>query len=78
MKVFITKYALTVGIQEAEVEHSNCPGEVVKRERFGTTSFHAKEWYMDMNEAKVRAEVMRTAKINSLEKSIKKLNEMDF
>lgn len=77
MRVWITKYALSVGIQEKEVE--DCGGRMVKGP--GTFEyFHGegREWHRHREPAVERAEIMRENKINSLRKNITKLEKMKF
>lgn len=80
MKAFITKYALTEGIQEKEGKlhrgifsipgsHSGLPF---------TSYFHNREFFLEREEAVKRAEVMRTKKLASLKKQIAKLEGMKF
>lgn len=85
MKVFITKYALTDGIQEInEATH-----EVGISERMvsyvidgalasQTVCVHKPDWHLTEVEAVERAEVMREAKIASLCRSIAKLEKLTF
>ena len=79
MKVWITKYALTKGIIEAEGEvvrdHPNIfyANEIVNG-LFG----EGKEWHRTKESAIQKAEEMRQKKIASLKKQIKKLEEMRF
>lgn len=83
MKAFITKYALTEGIQEKEGEvigtdgryfsNSNLAGYAVGRFFLGP-----KDWTTDRDVAVERAESMRKAKIASLKKQIAKLEALKF
>lgn len=75
MKVWITKYALTKGLYELEVEQSvNYPSHVFQ----GLQNFHDKEWYETKLEAIDKANDMKDTKLKSLRKSIKKLESMEF
>lgn len=80
--VFITKYALSRGIVEAELVSSNNRLVVVKWSSGlnGTAMFHGKgkEWHETRSEAVMRAYAMRDAKVVSLRKQIDKLNNMNF
>jgi hypothetical protein len=86
MKVYITKHALTQGIYEVDVEQPNkdYPDSVFAKKdgSFGVyrDSFHGqgKEWHRSLASAECKAEQMRVAKIVSLKKQIKKLEEMAF
>lgn len=82
MKVWISKYALTQGIYEAEVERStSAPSMVVQKQ--ATTyaiAYHGegKEWHHTEQEAKDKANQMVAAKIESLEKQLRKLRGTKF
>ncbi len=78
MKVWITRYALTVGIQYVDAEVVERHPTMVK---YGSGWFahgEGKEWHLTYSAAVDRAEKMRTAKIASLQKSIKKLEKLTF
>ncbi len=82
MKVWITKYALTQGVFEAEVAnfdpvrvqycrlpaHPSAPLEWAE----------SKEFHTSLGEALDRADDMREAKIKILKKQLRKLEEMKF
>ena len=79
MKVWITKYALTDGIIEADAEL--CGLDIISASwdngtRFG--NFSGEEWWSRKKNAIEKAEEMRQKKIESLKKQIKKLAEMRF
>lgn len=89
MKVWITKYALTQGMFEADVELERAdsgrgPSMVVLRgERDGGTViayFHGegREWHRTKSGALDRCEALRQMKIEALEKQIAKLRAMKF
>ena len=77
-KAFITKYALTSGIKEMEVEELS-PGNI-KRLGNNYDYFHGegKEWHRTMESAVKRAEEMRVKKIASLKNQIVKLEKLKF
>lgn len=82
MKVWITKYALTRGIFEAEVEERDRGMVRLVDHRpvgYGIL-FHAegRDWHRTLESALARCEVMREAKLKSLEKSSAKLRKLDF
>ena len=85
MKVWITKYALTDGIIEAQqIPGSACDGKEYaffagKNSQY-ITDFYIpyEELFWDKNSAIVKAEEMRQKKIESLKKQIKNLEEMRF
>jgi hypothetical protein len=82
MKVYITKYALTKqgiieitfpdGIEDNDSVFTTYPGEE------GLDYLTKSQWYRTREEAVARAEGMRKRKIASLERQIKKLQEMEF
>ena len=79
MKVWITKYALTNGIIEAEAEP--CGFDIISASwDNGTrcTNLYWEECYLSKKFAIKKAEEMRQEKIASLKKQIKKLEEMMF
>lgn len=85
MIYFITKYALTTGIEMI-------PGEYVEelkdpdmlRIKLPGDSFasyahkEGRDWHRTHEEALVRAEAMRKAKIDSLKKAIVKMEKLNF
>lgn len=85
MKAWITKYALTQGIFEAEII-DNCistdpTGNMIEtRERSIVQYWHGKgkDWHTDKKSAIEKAEEMRNKKIASLKKQIEKLERMKF
>ena len=81
MKVWITKYALTQGIFEAEA--SECKGfdgmiEVVNRYSYEYYRGEGKDWHRTKESAISRAEEMRQNKMSSLKKQLEKLENMKF
>lgn len=79
MKVWISKYALSTGIFEMEVESVSEDGEAVYgKELFQSFHGKGKEWHEFEEDAKRRAEEMRQKKISSLNKQIDKLQKMRF
>jgi len=84
MKVWITKYALSKGILVEEVELTTHEMvSVVKTEPkdYGpTVYFHGKgrDWHETYEDAKTKAETMRTKKIASLERQISRLKRLLF
>lgn len=82
MKVYITKYALTEGITEKEVELCQTNFDMVQTKdgmRFNCY-YHGegKEWHRTWESAVARAEEMRQKKIKSVEKQLEKLKNMKF
>lgn len=83
MKIYVTKYALTEGIEVYERKEPsddlNGMITVVNSKAMNKVSyFHGKDWHLTQSEAQDRAEIMRVAKIASLRKSIDKLEKMTF
>lgn len=77
MKVWITKYALTKGIFEKEVEGCG-DGMAKESENHFPTYYHGTEWHVDRQSAIEKSEEMRQKKIASLKKQIEKLERMKF
>lgn len=82
--VWITKYALTEGIFIREVEHctdiaddmvSTIPNDGSYQQHFHG---EGKDWHRTEGSAIERAEIMRRAKISSLQKSIVKMQGLSF
>lgn len=81
MKVYITKYALTEGIIEAEGEPYGLELEWVSAswdDGYKCGDFEQGEWYDTKERAIQKAEEMRQNKIASLKKQIEKLERMRF
>lgn len=79
MKVWITKYALTQGIFEAEAEVIE-DGTVRVRQEFIVSYYHkeGRDWHKTKESAVAKAEEMRKKKIASLKKQIEKLEKKKF
>ena len=80
MKVWITKYALTDGIIEADVKPVLC-GSVCISDTISPVLcriLNEGEWHSDKKQAIDKAEEMRQKKIASLKRQIEKLEEMRF
>ena len=80
-QAWITKYALSDGIFQVEVEE--CGDKMVKENapRWpGTLAqyFHGNDWHTSRTEAVKRAEDMRKRKIASLRKKLDQLEGMKF
>ena len=79
--MWITKYALTQGIEVLEVEEpSQTQPSIITVQRPGrfTEYYHGQgnDWHLSEKAALERAEIMRNKKIISLEKQIKKLKTL--
>ncbi len=77
MKVYITKYALTKGIEHIEVKETSYPEYVKENTKWGR-DFHKGDWWENKDDAIKKAEGMRKKKIASLEKQIGKLKKLEF
>lgn len=79
MRVWITKYALSTGIFEMDVESQSEDGKAVYGKAWNQC-FHGQgvEWCKTKAAAIARAEEMRNKKITSLKKQIDKLENMKF
>ena len=85
VRVWITKYALTKGILERDVEdfclNTDPTGNIICINENGYRQyFHGKgnEWHDDKQSAIAKAEMMRKKKITKLEKQIEKLKNIKF
>lgn len=82
MKVWITKYALTLGLFEAEVaKHGDGLVRLIEHKTLGRGKlFHTegREWHRTFQSALARCEEMREAKLKSLENQAAKIRKLDF
>jgi len=80
MKVYITKYALTKGIQEMNAEEDLYRDADLTRVAVhgpaGYTYFHGEDWHRERGRAVARVEEMKRRKIASLKKKLRELEEM--
>ena len=78
IRAWVTKYALTEGIQllEGSILHEISGGLFRPDGYF--PGFLGKDWHRTPEAAIARAEEMRLAKIESLKKSIKKMEALQF
>lgn len=77
MKVWITKYALTKGIIEAEGEYDPNYPTMVRVDGY-LSSFHKPYWHTTEAEAIKHAEYMKLTKLESLTRQFTKLQNMNF
>lgn len=78
---FITKYALTNGIEQYPVRISSEHPTMAVSESGGYTGYYhgeGKDWHRTLNSAIARAFEMRENKLASLRKQIAKLEKLDF
>ena len=78
MKVYITKHALTKGIEEKEVETNNHSEKMVTTIDRYRNHYHKPYWHEDKEEAIAHAEKIRLSKIETLKKQIIKLEKLNF
>lgn len=81
MKVWITKYALVVGIIEKEAEYLSELHEGTIKTKSDRPSYYygeGEEWHRTEESAIKKAEELRQKKIASLKKQIEKLEMMRF
>lgn len=80
MKVFITRYALTKGIQEIEavevskgmIKAAPAPGSCY------VSYYHGNDWHLTYEAAQLRAEAMVAKKLKTLRKQVAKLEKLSF
>lgn len=78
IKAWITKYALTSGIQVVDAEiHPDGQGDMIMYGRFYEHAF-GKDWHRTPENALARAEEMRKKKIELLRKNIERLERITF
>jgi len=84
MIVYITKYALSKGIQKYEVSENHIVSEdieyshiLIRGARYNEEYFKP-DWHTNKEESLIQAELMRLKKISSLSKQIVKLRGLKF
>ncbi len=77
---WVTKYALTSGIQKVTAEYGSGDNmiSVKSAHGWGVEFFHGLDWHHDEASALDRSETMRMKKISSLRKQLAKLEAMTF
>lgn len=79
MKLFLTKHCLSNGIEEVDGEISKVvPSLITWGDNWESANGEGKNWHRDMDSAVKRAELVRLKKITSLNKQIKKLQQLKF
>ncbi len=79
MKAYITKYALTSGILEKDVEIcEGFPKMVRVLKNSYSENYHKPFWYESREEAVEHAEKIRVKKLLSIEKEVKKIKGLKF
>lgn len=77
--VWITKYALTDGVEKVQAEHSpSYPGMVTVRSGIYPQSFHGMDWHRTEADALARAEQMRLKRVAALKKQLARLQKLSF
>ena len=79
--VYITKYALTNGIEKREVDIITFPDKIVKMcsyQGYNINYFHDNDFHYTEEEAIKDFEKRKEAKIKALNKSLKKVTDMKF
>ncbi len=81
MKFYVTKYALTNGIEEVDVKVD--PATTKSPKFLGINGFcsawgEGQQWHRTMEESCARSDEMRLKKIQSLKQSIKRLEQLRF
>lgn len=77
MKAFVTKYALTQGIQEVNGDLKSADMLSVKGMHGFDSYFHRDEWHETRESAVAKAERMRLAKIASPQKATREAGSDD-
>lgn len=80
MKVWITKYVLTEGIQELDVDPPSQDIPTLIRHPDGYPCYHGEggDWHRSRDAALVRAETVRQKKIKAVKKQLERLERMTF
>jgi CubicO group peptidase (beta-lactamase class C family) len=77
MKIFITKYALTTGIIEAEAEEGTSKLKyMVVKDGSRLSYFYKKDYRESLEDAQKQAQEMILARVASLEKTIIKVKKL--
>jgi hypothetical protein len=77
LKVWVTKFVFTEGIEEVDAEQCS-PTMVAVRSRQWTQYVHKPFWHTSREDAVAHAEKMRIAKLASLKKSMEKIQKLEF
>ncbi len=78
MKYFVTKYALTKGIIEFDGEITDTCETMIHDGNRSITTYHKPFWHETYEAACHHAELLRTNKLKSIDKQIKKLKSLRF
>jgi hypothetical protein len=77
---FITKYALTAGIQIKKVEQCVDISDdmVAVIGRSGNECYHGKDWHRTRQEAEIRANEMKRKKLDSIDAQRERIAKLEF
>lgn len=78
MKIYVTRFALTSGIQEFDADKIEGDMVVAYDQYRCRLYFHGNDWHRTREAAVARAEEMRVKKLQSLERQIKKVSKLVF
>lgn len=79
MKVYISKYALSVGVFEVDGELTREGGISYTPQDGGLRQYYyGSDWHHTKEQAVAKAEDMRIRKLKSLDKQIKKISSIKF
>lgn len=78
MEIYITKYALTEGIQKKKACRVSDKMAFVSVPGCLDDMYYKPDWHETLAEAKAHAEIMRVKKIASLEKQLERLKALNF
>ncbi len=76
-KVWISKFALTKGVYEIEVESTSIDAIVKTTDRY-PSYFLERQYHLTREEAVEQARKMQDAKLKSLEKQMNKISKLNF
>ena len=78
--VYVTKYALTKGIEYVEVKETFFPNLVKENTRFSRFSrnFHIGDWFENKEDAIKNAEERRIKELQSLDNQMKRISKLKF
>lgn len=79
MKIYVTKYALSTGIEQFDAEIKGNMA-VVAGKSACMRCFHGKgnDWHLNARDALAKAEEMRIKRLQSIDKQIKKISAINF
>ena len=75
--VYVTRYALTKGIEYVEVRDTFSPDFVIENAKY-PRSFHKGDWFESKEDAIKKAEEMKIKKLQSLDNQFKKISKLKF